>query len=164
MYRSGLIQCTEIVLSNVPKWYRRKLCTEVVIVCTEVAMYRSSTVHPHVLKESCTENALTRKPSSQRHLNLIVRKSIPRRSASQYRYADRDGIARGSAHIMLLCHLTVEQSSKCIRCDKVTITQLHHTQTKCANEHQQLAKVAQLRKHVYSGTDSALCPTRKRLN
>jgi len=41
MYRSGLIQCTETVLSNVPKWYRQKLCTEVVIVCTEVAMYRS---------------------------------------------------------------------------------------------------------------------------
>jgi len=38
MYRSGLIQCTEIVLSDVPKWYCRKLCTKVVTVCTD---YRS---------------------------------------------------------------------------------------------------------------------------
>ena len=58
IYRSGQIQCTEIVLSNVPKWYGRKSCTEVVIVCTEVTMYRSST--PHVPKASCIENALTR--------------------------------------------------------------------------------------------------------
>jgi len=47
-YRSGLIQCTETVLSNVPKWYRQKLCTEVVIVCTEV-------VYP------CTESVMYRK-------------------------------------------------------------------------------------------------------
>jgi len=54
MYQSGLIQCTEIVLSNVPKWYRQKLCTKVVIVCTEVAMYRSST-------PPCTESVMYQK-------------------------------------------------------------------------------------------------------
>jgi len=36
MYRSGLIQCTEILLSNAPRWYRRKLCTKVVIICRVV--------------------------------------------------------------------------------------------------------------------------------
>jgi len=65
MYRSGLIQCTEIVLSNVPKWYRRTLCTEVVIVCTEVAMYRSST-------PPCTESVMYRKrPNPGYHFNLL---------------------------------------------------------------------------------------------